>query len=609
MVKDVKITCGLEIHQQLDGKKLFCNCPVIIHPPEKKCDYKVERKLRAVVGETGEIDVAAASESSKGKKFVYECFDENVCLIDLDEAPPNSLNKDVFHSALQVCKLLSAVVVDEVQVMRKTVVDGSNTTGFQRTALVGIDGFLETSKGKVSIPTIIVEEDSAKIVKKDDSTSIYRLDRLGVPLFEVSTGPDMHDSAHCAEVAEQLGLLLRSTGKCKRGIGTIRQDVNVSIEGGARVELKGAQDLKLIKDLVDLEVSRQKILLEIKDELKQRKVKKQDPLIIDISNLFSSNECKIIDNVLKQAGKVLAVKLEGFSGLLGREVQPNKRLGTEFSGRAKVFAGVGGVFHSDELPAYGISENNVSEIKKQLNCKEGDAFVLCADKEVKARTALLAVIDRANECLLGVPMEVRDAKPDATSVFLRFMPGAARMYPETDVPPIFVSTELLDSVVLPELIEDKVQRFKKIGLSVDLAELIAKSPRADLFDVFVKKFSKIKPAFIAEVLGSIDRFIRREFNIEISPSEEDFDIFFFELEKGKIDKASVYDVFKLNKPVKDIVKDFYLSSGADVENVVKDIVKKNPDASVNALMGLVMKELRGKVSGESVMKILKKLKK
>ncbi len=606
MKKEHKLTCGIEIHQQLEGKKLFCNCPAMIQ--ERVRDYIVERKIRAVVGETGEIDIAAAYEAQKGKKFIYECYNDNVCLIDLDEAPPNELNKDVFNTALQVCKLLKAIVVDEVQVMRKTVVDGSNAAGFQRTALVGLNGQLETSEGVVSIPTIFVEEDSARPMKREADKVTYRLDRLGIPLFEIATGPDMHSPEHCAEVAEKLGMLLRATGKCKRGIGTIRQDINVSIPGGTRVELKGAQDLKLITSLVKFEADRQKNLLKIKDDLRKRTVKKLNPKFVNVSGLFLTTNCGVVNKTLTSKGKVLAVKLDGFDGFLGREVQLSRRLGSEFSDYAKIKAGVGGIFHSDEeLTKYGFSDKEISNLKNKLKVSDKDAFVLCAAQEQKVSNALRAVVDRANYCFVGVPNEVRDAKPDATSVFLRPMPGAARLYPETDVPPILVDKNLLAKIKLPELIEDKVARFVKLGLSKDLAELLAKSARTFLFDKFIKKFKNIKPAFLAETLATIDRIVRREFNVEISPSDEDFEIVFTELDKGKIDKASIIKIFKENKSVKKIIKNFYLTSDADVEKTIKQIVNKNKGAPFNALMGLVMKELRGKASGETVMKILKKL--
>ncbi|RLE47796.1 Glu-tRNA(Gln) amidotransferase GatDE subunit E, partial [Candidatus Woesearchaeota archaeon] len=345
----------------------------------------------------------------------------------------------------------------------------------------------------------------------------------------------------------------------------------------------------------------------IKAELKLRKVRKSQPVIVDVSDLFRECDGKIVKSALSQGKKVLAIKLSGFAGLLGRELQPNKRLGTEFSNRAKVKAGVGGIFHSDELPAYGISDKEVAAVKDFFKCSDKDAFVLCADEEEKAKVALLAVIERANECLVGVPNEVRDANPDGTSTYLRPMPGSARLYPETDVPPIRISEEWFESVEVPELIEDKVVRFVKLGLSKDLAELIAKSPRAGIFDRFVKSFPKLKPSFIAETLATIERVVRREFKVEISPTEDDFDVLFSNIAEGKVDKSSVVDIFRQNKPVKDVISKFLLLSDSEVERIVKQIVDKNKGVPFNALMGLVMKELRGKASGEKVVKFLKKL--
>ena len=214
-----KIKCGLEIHQQLDTKKLYCECASVIQ--DKSPHYTLMRRIRAVVGETGEIDVAAAQEAMKGKKFIYEAYDDNCCLIELDEEPPRGLRKEALTTAIQVGKLFKAKFVDEVQVMRKTIVDGSNTSGFQRTALVGFGGKIDSSKGPISIPSIIVEEDSARLIKNESNQTTFRLDRLGIPLIEVTTGPDLVSAEHCAEVAETLGLLLRSTGKVKRGLGTI----------------------------------------------------------------------------------------------------------------------------------------------------------------------------------------------------------------------------------------------------------------------------------------------------------------------------------------------------------------------------------------------------
>ncbi len=599
-----KIKCGLEIHQQLDGKKLFCECDSIIQ--ENNPLYTVMRKLRAVVGETGEIDVAAAQEAMKGKEYIYEGYDENCCLIELDEEPPRSLRPEALTAAIQVAKLFKAKFVDEVQVMRKTIVDGSNTSGFQRTALVAFNGKIDSSLGPISIPTVIVEEDSARLIKEEPDKTVFRLDRLGIPLVEVSTGPDIVSPEHCAEVAEKLGMLLRSTGKVKRGLGTIRQDVNVSVEGGERVEIKGAQDLKLLPKLVELEAIRQQNLLSLKKELEKRKVREVFSQIMDCSRLLVNSKAKIIKATLSKGGVVLGIKLPEFKGLLGREVQPNRRLGTEFSDRAKVAAGVGGIFHSDELPDYGILPDEVELIAKHLDCGTHDAFVLVADMKPKAERALKAVIIRANDAIHGVPKEVRRANDDATTTFLRMMPGAARMYPETDVLPIRITKEMVKAVELPELIEHKIGRYEKLGLGHDLAELVAKSDRGALFDDFVRSF-KAKPAYMAELLMTAERTIRRQFNIEISPSDEDFCSLLAALEHDEISKESVLDILKENKPVKEVLHKYRLMSEGDLLRILTKIIEQNKGLPMNALIGKAMAELRGKAAGQKIVELLKKL--
>src|SRR3989338_8627639 len=229
--------CGLEIHQQLEGKKLFCECLTINSDAEP--DVKFERRLRAVAGETGEIDIAAKHEMQKGKKFIYEADSNDTCLVEYDEEPPHEPNREALETTLKVALLLNAKIVDEIQIMRKTVVDGSNVSGFQRTALVATDGYIETSKGKVGIPTICLEEEAAQKLEERDGYARYRLDRLGIPLIEIATDSNIKDNEHAKETAAYIGMVLRSVEGVKRGLGTIRQDVNVSIEKGARTEIKG----------------------------------------------------------------------------------------------------------------------------------------------------------------------------------------------------------------------------------------------------------------------------------------------------------------------------------------------------------------------------------
>lgn len=252
----LKFKSGLEIHQQLDTSKLFCNCPSLLRKDEP--DFVVKRKLHAVAGERGEIDVAALYQKSLGKEFEYQGYD-STCLVELDEEPPHEINKEALQIALHISLLLNCKIIPITQIMRKTVIDGSNTSGFQRTVLIAKDGYVETEQGKVRIESVFLEEDAARIVERADKKEIYRLDRLGIPLVEIVTAPDIESPEQAKQVALHIGEILRSC-KVKRGIGTIRQDVNVSIRGENRVELKGMQDMDIFVKVIQNEVARQKKL-------------------------------------------------------------------------------------------------------------------------------------------------------------------------------------------------------------------------------------------------------------------------------------------------------------------------------------------------------------
>ena len=262
--KKVKIKSGLEIHQQLDSHKLYCNCPSVLRSDEP--EFKVYRKLHAVAGEEGEIDIAAMYEAGQKKDFIYQGYD-TTCLVELDEEPPYLINQEALKIALHISLLLNCEIVPISQIMRKTVINGSNTSGFQRSVLVGRNGWIETEKARVGIWYVYLEEDAARAVGEEDGKKIFRLDRLGIPMVEVVTAPDIKSAEQCKEVALHIGDLLRSC-KVKRGLGTIRQDINVSIKGHPRTEIKGFQEPKIFVDVVKKEAERQKKDLESKRELK-----------------------------------------------------------------------------------------------------------------------------------------------------------------------------------------------------------------------------------------------------------------------------------------------------------------------------------------------------
>ncbi|HID43555.1 MAG TPA: Glu-tRNA(Gln) amidotransferase subunit GatE, partial [Archaeoglobaceae archaeon] len=464
--ESVGLKVGIEIHQQLDTKnKLFCYCPTIQRDVEES-NFEFFRYLRSKRSEIGEIDRAAEEEVARSKKFIYKAYD-TTCLVEADEEPPRELNREALQIAIQIAKMLNMKVVDEVDVMRKIVIDGSNTTGFQRTALLAFDGFIDVNGERIGIDTLCVEEEACRRIEDRKNEVVYSLDRLGIPLVEIGTSADIKTPLQAKKVAAKLGMILRSTGKVKRGLGTIRQDVNISIRDGTRVEIKGVQSLDILDKVVEYEVIRQKSLIEIREELRKREAA-VNRTIFNLSNVFKHTESKVI----KKAKFVGGILLKRFEGLIGREIQPGRRLGTEFADIARMF-GLGGIFHTDELPAYGISEEEVDELRKTTKADDRDAVVIAAGERVRVENALRRIIQRAEYCFFGVPEETRKANEDGTTSYLRPLPGAARMYPETDVPAVKVTEEML-SVETPELIEDRMKRYvKDYGLSEDLARVIA----------------------------------------------------------------------------------------------------------------------------------------
>ena len=602
--KELDLKIGLEIHKQLETHKLFCNCPSKLR--DDKPDIKVKRYLRAVQSEIGETDQVALHEIQKGKYCVYEFYKDSNCLVELDEEPPYPINQDAVKIASEITLLLNAQFIDEIQVMRKQVIDFSNTSGFQRTAFFARNGFIKTNSGKVSINLIALEEDAARKVENGEDYVIYRLDRLGIPLVEIATDPDIKTPEQAKEVAAYLGMILKSTGKVKNGLGTLRQDINVSIKNGNRVEIKGAQDLNLIPKTIELEVMRQVKLLEIKKEIKKVKL---DSKIYDLTSLFEKTESSVIKNSLDKDGAVYGIKLNNFNGFIGRELQPGRRLGTEFSERAKIKSGVKGIFHSDELPKYGITEEEVTKIKGELKCASKDGFVIVAEVKDKAKQALEAVLERAREVFEGVPKEVRNANPDGTTSYLRPMPGAARMYIETDVPTFSVTKKILKDIELPELIDEKALRYEKdYKLNSDLSRELAKK-NAGYLEELIKKFSNIKPMFIAQVLTEMPKEIKTRLKSDTSKlTPTIFEEVLSYLSKNEIKQSAVFEILTdVCRGKKINLNNYKTMSDNELKREIKKIVSENKNAPFNALMGMVMDKFRGKVEGKKVVEILKEL--
>jgi len=468
----MEIKAGIEIHQQLDTHKLFCKCPSVLRTDEP--DFEISRKLHAVVGESGEMDVAAKYEAGKDREFVYQGYD-SVCLVEMDEEPPYLINQEALMTGLHVALLLNCEILPIAQIMRKTVIDGSNTSGFQRTVLIARNGYIDTEEGRVRIDNVSLEEDAARIIGREENRSVFRLDRLGIPLIEIGTAPDIKSAEQCKEAALQIGDILRSC-KVKRGIGTIRQDINISIPGHPRVEIKGFQDVKMFIPTIHSEVKRQ-------------------------------NE----------------------------------------------------------------------------NLKE--------KKDLKG--------------------EVRNALLNGESEFLRPISGAARMYPETDLPLLKITRQLVNAAkeTLPKLRSEVKKDLIKIGLREDEIQILLKQGKLEEFGALLKIINE--PRFIFKVLIEVPKEIGRHEGKQVEDilNLDIIESIVHAVNDGKIEKYDVKHAMEeivLGKSLEEAIAIEKVDLG-NIESEISKLIKSKPGLSVGGYMGLIMKKFKGKVSGQEVNNILNKL--
>ncbi len=615
---------GLEIHQQLNTQaKLFCGCPPALFKEEPEITFL--RRLRPTQSELGQVDPAAFFEFQKGVKVLYEANRATSCLVEMDEEPPHPLNMEAVEVVLTAALMMNMQPIDEVHVMRKTVIDGSNTTGFQRTCIIASDGGIKVGEKIIPMQAASLEEDAArKTGTKDDGKTIcYRIDRLGIPLIEVATAPVIYSPMEAQEVAFAIGRILRDTGKVMRGLGTIRQDLNVSLPNGALIEIKGVQELELISKVVEYEVQRQLGLIQVKKELRNRGIKAEElkEEFIDVSDVFRQTKCKVIRKALGKDQKVLAVKLPKFGGILKRELMPDFRVGTEMSDRAKFWGRVGGIFHTDELPAYGVTAEEVEALRKAAGASEKDAVVFVADIPENATDALRAVVERAQEAINGVPAETRAANADGTTRYMRPRPGAARMYPETDIPPSLITSAFVEKIRLnlPERAEKKLERLmKQYRLNEKLSRQIVDSEYGELFEAIVKE-SGVAATTVAVFLTETLKSLRRDGVMVEKVTDDQVTAIFRGVGSGEITKEAVADVFVwLSKNEGETLQDaidalgLKMLSKAELAKLVDQVIAENRQLvgqlgkkAFGTFMGIVMKEVRGKADPELVSTLLR----
>ena len=618
---EIEVKVGLEIHQQLaTKKKLFCGCHTV---ESEEYPIKFFRKLRVAKSELGEYDPAAVFESSKAKTIEYFANPESSCLIEQDEEPPHEVNKEAREIALIIASTLKSAIFNEIHVMRKLVIDGSNTSGFQRTMLISQGGYVEVDGKKVGVQGVCLEEDAAKILGETVDTRKYALDRLGIPLVEIALEPVSGKPEEVKQIALTVGRLLRATRKVERGLGSIRQDVNISIEGGNIIEVKGVQKLDQLEKVIEYEAKRQHGLMIIADKLKEVKTdriaKERD--VKDVTEIFRNSKSKVIQKTLKEGEIVKAIKVKNFSGIFGFEPYQGVRLGKQL-GELVRFFGLGGVIHSDELPNYGIEELEIQEIKKKMEFAQRDAFLIIAGEPQKVESAIESVIKRVEDAKIGVPSETRAVTPDGETVYLRPRPGASRMYPETDIPPLIVTKDELQEAQkkVPKPWDEAVSELQqKYQLNSQLAIQVFDSIYLDLFET-VCQDKRISPNFAASVFCStLTNLERQGMDAKLLKPDEILHAFKY-LADGEIAKESLEIIFSnimsgKTHSIEDAIKKLSIGKmdSTELEKMLDDIVVVNlniiyeqRERSIGPLMGIAMKTMRGRADGQRINQILEK---
>ena len=622
--EELGLICGLEIHQQLNtDKKLFCRCPSKLQGTRLP-DFNTKRYMRPVLGEMGTFDEAMLTEYKKGKTIIYEGYNDVICTYELDDTPPFSCNEEARKIALEIALLLNSNIIEEMHVSRKNYLDGSVPCGFQRTMILGTDGYITLKNNKkIGIDILSLEEEAARKIKTENKTNFYRLDRLGIPLVEVTTKPDINTPEECRDCAERIGLLLWMTN-VKKVLGSIRQDVNVSIKSGTRIEIKGVQKLSWIPLLINHEISRQLGLIEIREELKNREVSEEDipKEPVDLTSVIAKTKSKFIASGLKSGKKLHGFNFKGFRGIFGKELMEDYRFGTEVSSKVKVISGLKGIIHSDEnLENYNLSKNDIQKIQNKLNSKENDCFVLILGTKKELNKAADIIINRIENAFNGVPPETRKALENGNTEFLRELHGGARLYPDTDSQAIMNTAEEIKKIQnnLPmypwDIIEEYAKKYQVEQSSIK--DLIFKG-KLSLFNSLIEIYPE-KPSIVLNTLLNKAKAIKREGKKIENITDDDYIIIFQELKNENIGKEAIEDLMRLkadspNLTIEQSIEKLHFEtlSVDDLKKIINDIINKNSEIikeremrSMGPLMGDVMEKVRGKIDGEIVSKELK----
>ncbi len=615
---------GLEVHQQILTKnKLFCRCPAGVFSKNNEFDAEIIRHMRPTLSELGEYDGTALMEFRTKKEITYRISNKNTCTYDIDDTPPFPINREALENALQISLLCKFNIVGEVHITRKQYLDGSIPAGFQRTAILGVEGEIPLKNKKVRLIQLSIEEDSCREISDIGHKRVYKTDRLGMPLIETVTYPDMVNPNEVKEACDYIRFLNRSTDKVRTGQGAGRQDVNVSCKGGTRIEIKGVSHTKWIPELTHVEAFRQWALLSIKQELNKR-ISNTKNWKINYEYL-DFDMFEITYEPIKVAKdnqyKLVAINLPEFKGILSHFTQPTKMFADEISDRLKVIACIEkpNMVHTEDFVSI-ISEIDLEIIVPMLRAGNNDAQIIFWGPEDDIKTAIEVVEERCKMAFVGVPEETRKSFFDGSTIFERVLPGADRMYPDTDSAPIPLENEYIESLSkkLPVEIVDRFAQLKKWQIPEDTFTYLLKNNLVPLIEKIVNEL-KFNPRFIGVFLGQKLKYVEGHYRASVEfENTSIFNLFKFIKEENlnkniaEIMLPIIYQnpKMQLNSVLHDLkfkkrTKDEIIAPIAFLQNKFDEIGKNKPkEAQINWVMGELRKQALGNIDLNELRKII-----
>ncbi len=603
---------GLEIHQQLlTAKKLFCRCPAGRYSEEYNAE--ILRHMRPTLSELGEYDGTALMEFKTRKEIIYLIHRDTVCTYEMDDTPPFELNAEALDIALGVGMLYGCAMVDEIHIARKQYLDGSIPTGFQRTTIVGVNGSIPYKDRTINIVQLGLEEDACREVSDVGHRRTYRTDRLGMPLIESVTAPEMQTPTEVAEVAQILRRLVRSTGRVRTGAGAAREDVNVSVTGGTRIEIKGVPRIPNIPLLTYNEAMRQWNLLRLRDELHRRGITTDAfrSRTEDCTKLLRRTRYQPIRDAIAGGMFAYGVALYGFHDLLRWPTQTDTYFSREISDRVRVVAcltTLPNIIHSDS-PGETLASSEWATLRRTLGASEDDTIVLVWGNKQDVTTGAAEIVLRAKEATIGVPSETRQALADGTNGFERILPGPDRMYPDTDLPPLRITPERLERIRahVPEPVYERERWYQELGVPADCIELLSCSPFATLFARAVKDWG-IDPVATAVILIQLPKRATRRLGTVAAFTRDQMNEVLRAVRDGSLAREGVIDVLTAIGRGETFTHDAVppALTSAEVNTVIAEETDRlatclrRPERRTDALMGAVMARVRGRVPGRTV---------